>query len=65
MIPKWRLWTYQRLSDIPKLKEWAVTVGLTWPDGDLFARTEIKSRVHAELERQLDSTIEEQYDGQE
>src|SRR5918999_5774703 len=43
-VPKWRLWAYERVADIPKLKEWAVDVGLTWPDGHIFTRTEIKSR---------------------
>jgi hypothetical protein len=54
MIPKWRLWAYERVTDIPRLKTMAVNVGLTWPDGSLFSRTEIKSREHALRERQLD-----------
>lgn len=54
MIPKWRLWTYEGVADIPRLKAWAVNVGLTWLDGSVFNRTEIKSREHALRERELD-----------
>jgi hypothetical protein len=54
-IPKWRLWAYERVSDITALKSAAVTVGLTWPDNHFFARTEIKSRQHAAREQELDS----------
>ena len=44
-VPRWRLWAYERVpvADIPQLKRQAVQVGLTWPDGSLFGRTEIKS----------------------
>lgn len=55
-IPKWRLWSYQRVDDIAQLKARAVGVGLTWPDNHLFERTEIKSRAHAQMERELDTT---------
>lgn len=53
-VPRWRLWAYQRVDDIPPLKVRAVQVGLTWPDGHLFERTEMRSsdiqRRQAELE---------------
>jgi hypothetical protein len=44
-VPRWRLWAYERVpvAEIPQLKRHAVQVGLTWPDGSLFGRTEIKS----------------------
>ena len=54
-VPKWRLWAYQRVVDIPALKRQAVDVGLTWPDNHVFGRTEIKSSAHEKLERELDS----------
>jgi hypothetical protein len=54
MIPKWRLWAYERVTDIPRLKAAAVNVGLTWPDGSAFSCTEIKSREQTLRERQLD-----------
>jgi hypothetical protein len=53
-LPKWRLWAYERVDDIPRLKDRAVRVGLTWPDGHIFAKTEIKSAAHAEREKALE-----------
>ena len=58
-VPKWRLWAYQRVVDIPRLKSLAVAVGLTWSDNHVFARTEIKSRAHAKRVRELDPTPDE------
>ena len=54
-VPKWRLWAYSRVGDIARLKAQAVAVGLTWPDGHPFGRTEIKSPTHASQERELES----------
>jgi hypothetical protein len=54
MVPRWRLWAYERVDDIATLKQWAVAVGLTWPDGWIFERTEIKSKAHAARERELE-----------
>lgn len=59
-VPKWRLWAFQRVTDIAALKERAVGVGLTWPDNHVFGRTEIKSRSHAMRERKLDPTAEQE-----
>lgn len=53
-VPKWRLWAYERVNDIPELKRRAVAIGLTWPDGHFFERTEIKSNAHAARERELE-----------
>lgn len=53
-VPKWRLWAYERVDDIPKLKEQAVAVGLTWPDGHVFENTEIKTEEQRRRERELD-----------
>jgi hypothetical protein len=57
-IPKWRLWAYERVSDVETLKGWAVAVGLTWPDGHIFEETEIKSEQHRRRERELDPAKE-------
>jgi hypothetical protein len=54
MVPKWHLWAYRRVNDIAKLKAVAVAVGLTWPDGHFFERTELKSSEHAAEERELE-----------
>jgi len=53
-VPRWRLWAYRRVTNIPALKAQAVSNGLTWPDGHWFSRTEIKSKAHARLEAELD-----------
>jgi hypothetical protein len=42
------------VDDIPKLKEQAVAVGLTWPDGHVFENTEIKTEEQRRRERELD-----------
>ncbi|MCF6292889.1 MAG: hypothetical protein L3J04_05785 [Robiginitomaculum sp.] len=36
-----------------QLKVKAVEVGLTWPDGHFFERTEIKSKAHKRAEQEL------------
>jgi len=53
-VPRWRLWAYANVQDIGSLKQRAVEVGLTWPDGHFFEKTEIKSREIRDRERELD-----------
>ena len=53
-IVRWRLWAYERVQDLRHLKEEAVSVGLTWPDGHLLGKTEIKSKTQSQPERELD-----------
>jgi hypothetical protein len=53
-VPRWRLWAYERVEDIPELKRRAVAARLTWPDGSPFSRTEIKSAARAQRERELE-----------
>ncbi len=57
-IARWRIWAFERVEDIPALKEAAVTAGLTWPEGSAFSRTEIKSKAQAQKERSLDERAE-------
>jgi len=54
-LPKWRLWAYERVVDIPKLKRAAVDTGLMWREGHFFERCEIKSAAHAAREKDLES----------
>mgnify|MGYP001557144859 CR=1 FL=1 len=56
MVPKWRLWAYNRVDDIPELKRQAVGAGLTWPDGHIFSKTEIKSEEHKRKENELEAS---------
>ena len=58
-IPKWRLWAYERVADIPELKRRAILAQLTWPDGSIFAKTEIKSAQHAARERELEERVKQ------
>ena len=59
-VPRWRLWAYERVpvAEIPQLKRQAVQVGLTWPDGSLFGRTEIKSADMLSRERAFEQAAE-------
>ena len=50
-IPRWRLWAYRHVEHVQALKRAAVSSGLTWPDGWIFEKTEIKSSAHAQLEK--------------
>jgi hypothetical protein len=54
-VPRWRLWAYERVSDIPELKRRAVAEKLIWPDSSFFAKTESKSAAHAARERELEA----------
>ena len=53
-VPLWRLWAYERVDDIAALKVEAVAVGLTWPKGHRFSKTEFKSKQQAAREQELD-----------
>jgi hypothetical protein len=50
MVPRWRLWAWRRVQEKSELKTRAIAVGLLWPDGHFFGRTEIRSaKMNAEL----------------
>ncbi len=59
-IARWRVWAYERVDDIHALKKSAVNVGLTWPDGHVFSRTEVKTKALASREQELDPTALEE-----
>lgn len=42
-VPRWRVWAYRRVNDIEALKASAVSVGLIWPEGHFFQRTELRT----------------------
>lgn len=42
-VPRWRLWAYSRVSDIPSLKAAAIENQIVWADDSVFTRTEIMS----------------------
>lgn len=41
LVPRWRLWAYERVQDISELKTYAVDAKIIWPEGHFFERTEI------------------------
>jgi hypothetical protein len=57
-VPRWRIWAYSSVENVPLLKRRAVEVGLTWPDGHFFSRTEIKSQAMHKRERELEQTAQ-------
>ena len=54
LVPRWRLWAYQRVASTSVLQKWALSVGLVWPKGSFLERTEIKSVAHRQLEKELE-----------
>ena len=42
-IARWRKWALNRGAPADRLQKWAVAVGLTWPKGWVFEKTEIRS----------------------
>jgi hypothetical protein len=54
-VPKWRLWTYERVDDIQSLKNQAVTAQIIWPDDSVFTRTELATRATWERIRKLEA----------
>jgi hypothetical protein len=43
-VPRWRLWAYERVENISRLKEEAIAAQLIWEDSSIFTKTEIASR---------------------
>jgi len=42
LTPRWRVWAYQRVSDLNALKQDAVAARVIWPEGHIFERTELR-----------------------
>jgi hypothetical protein len=54
-VPKWRLWSYERVENVQELKARAVAAQLIWPDSSIFTRTEIATRETWKRIRQLEA----------
>jgi hypothetical protein len=52
-VPHWRIWALQNAENWFAVKRRAIQVGLIWPDGFIFERTEIKSPALRQMERTL------------
>lgn len=44
MITKWRLWAFHNVRNVHQLKKRAIEEKLIWNDGNIFERTEIRTR---------------------
>ncbi len=44
MVPRWRVWAWQRVEDLHGLRVRAARAGLIWPKGHLFEKTEFRPR---------------------
>jgi hypothetical protein len=42
-IARWRKWALNRGAPPDRLQKWAVAVGLTWPKGWVFEKTEVRN----------------------
>ncbi len=54
LVPRWRIWAYERIEDIGQLKRSAVTAGLIWREGHFFERTEIRTPYQRRRIRELE-----------
>jgi hypothetical protein len=43
LVPRWRIWAYERVENLDELKMRGVLAGLIWRDGHFFERTEIRT----------------------
>ena len=55
MVPRWRVWAWQRVEDLGGLRARAVRAGLIWPRGHLLEKTEIRPRPVKEKLRNLEA----------
>ena len=44
LVPRWRVWAYERVDDLDELKRLGFERNLIWPDGHFFERTELRSK---------------------
>ena len=49
LVPRWRVWAYERVDDLDELKRLARERNLIWPDGHFFERTELRSKAQRHL----------------
>ena len=55
LVPRWRLWAYERVPSTGALHDRAVAAGLLWPRGSFFERTEMKTLAQRERQEELES----------
>ena len=55
MVPRWRMWAWQRVDDLRGLRASAVRAGLIWPKGHLLEKTEMRTSPVKEKLRNLEA----------
>jgi len=55
MVPRWRVWAWQRVEDLRGLRASAVRAGLIWPKGHLLEKTEFRPGPLKEKLRNLEA----------
>lgn len=55
MVPRWRVWAWQRVDDLRGLRASAVRAGLIWPKGHLLEKAEIRPGPLKEKLRNLEA----------
>lgn len=58
LVPRWRVWAYERVEDLDELKWRGVSAGLIWRDGHFLERTEIRSKQQGQRIRELEAAWE-------
>ncbi|WP_417232009.1 hypothetical protein [Brevundimonas sp.] len=54
LVPRWRVWAYERVENLDALKVRGVEAGLIWREGHFFERTEIRTSQQRQRLRELE-----------
>lgn len=54
LVPRWRVWAYERVENLDELKMQGIAAGLIWREGHLLERTEIRTRDQRRRLRELE-----------
>ncbi|WP_340645918.1 hypothetical protein [Phenylobacterium sp.] len=54
LVPRWRVWAYERVENLDELKMRGVEAGLIWRDGHFFERTELRTPYQRQRIRELE-----------
>jgi hypothetical protein len=60
MITKWRIWAYKNVRNVHELKKRAIQEKLIWNDGNIFAKTEIRTFEEKKELKKLEKKFEQE-----
>jgi uncharacterized membrane protein YciS (DUF1049 family) len=60
MITKWRIWAFENVRNVHELKKRAIEAKLIWDDGNIFEKTEIRSRDDKRKLEKLENKFEKE-----